>query len=1396
VSEAIENKLKYYIPEKILFDLEENQSSFKRYESLEGGVLFFDLVQFTGLTSALSLEGPYGAELVGEILEEFYTAMVEEVQSYGGTIYQFAGDSALAAFQKTNGESDVNAAARICSCALAMKDKLSTLRPVALPDSDFLLTARFSISYGWYTQILLGSSETFFNAVIVGEAVDRTIAGDARGKPGEIFVSSEISLLLKNNITTRKESGVDFLQEISLQPEKTSKSIKDLAHLDTRQNLKRCAHFLDQALVTRIQGSRSEFLGEFREVTVVFVSIPPLDTSLQDTKARDQLNQFFISLINLGKAYNGHLIQTDFSDKGSVFMILFGAPLAMEKKELMALRFALKCPSLIQDKSAIQNIKTGISTGTIYCGDVGAKTRKGYSVLGEAVNLASRCMSKASDKTPVTDSATLRHCLQSFETKALPLTQLKGFDESIQLYLVKKESSDTSSKSGGAFIGRKKELTWMQEILEKEFQKGVSIGLSGEAGVGKTRLASEFVRHVRDRNIAVVQSACYPYEKHTPYFAWKSLYSSLFELSEDDELDTAREKISKKISVIKDENLAWINVFLNLLDWDQKEDAFTANIDPRQKNEKIYEITLGLVDNLAQKKKIMLMIEDFHWADDSSAELIRLFIAKKIPGVIIFLVSRPEGWILEFAEIRDFNYLTLSDMEEEDIRELLDSRLKLSEKSISVKGKIAQEMLNRAHGNPLFIESIVQSLREQGLLKVNEDETFDFAGDPDKMDIPHTLHDVLLSRIDRLSEGEKQTLKNAAVIGRIFELDYLKVLSPDISIGYLQDQLKNLEKFDFTMEEGHLTYFFKHILVRDVAYNSLLNNSRRILHNLLATHIESQNQDSLQSHVDMLAFHYGMAQNREKSVHYGILAARKAAQAYSNSNAIHHYHNVLEQLESTADGKRSLYYDVKTELGHVYRQSGAFADAIDIFQEPLHVVTDPVKKSRLHTGLGKVYQEQGETDKALAELEMATKLLGVKVPSSYSGVMLGVVGQLIVRGLRKVFPFFLFPVGKKKAEIYRMRFEILDSLTKIYFFVDMDKMAWANLQQVNLIERVDNDRYRAIAYAALGLIYSSLRLQRFSQKIYKRSLFHVQKSGDPFAEALYLQRFGTSGLNDNDPQRWYKNQERAIHIYSQIGENWEKMLSAGSEAVGHMIAGNFREAENLSEALLETSGRENVRQFQGWAVLNLVLCKYILGSAPISEILKSLDEGVSITNGTRDLVAGAAGVRWGVLIHCRLKDFSESMRYAKELFKRLQNLNNPVPHVHAGYSTIVEAILEARKHGVHPDKEIEAIYKKSLAKVKSLGKKFPLIEGYGLRLNALIFENSGKHAKAVMEIEKALKWYEASQNRWEHALTFIDAVRIIGSETPQGKDYFRKAMELCESKHYLSEKEQLLAIGK
>lgn len=459
----------------------------------------------------------------------------------------------------------------------------------------------------------------------------------------------------------------------------------------------------------------------------------------------------------------------------------------------------------------------------------------------------------------------------------------------------------------------------------------------GEPGVGKSRLLSEFRDLVcAEGSVTWLEGRCVSYGQALPYWLFRDLLRRWLDARVVDPLGRLRDDLLRRIRVLfdgqPDEILPYLAAMLGLpLDPDAEQEL--AALSPEAHQFRTTEAVRALIRALAVEGPVVVAMEDVHWADATSMQLLeRLFPLAEAERALLIVSLRREpdhpSWRLHSQAAREHpeqvRVLTLEALPAGADRELLDALVGPG----TLPGDVERRIIDTAEGNPFYVEELVRSLIDAGAL-VPEDDGWRFEHGF-AVDIPPTVEQVIISRIDRLSPPARHAIQAASVLGRQFGGEVLEAVAA--GEGALSEGLGELMRVDLIREEGASEYRFKHALIQEAAYNNMLKRRRRELHARAAEAIESLLGDHLEPHYGVLAQHYRGAGRPEEALRYFELAAARARRVYAVEAAIDHYTAALEIAESLGSDRTER---LRLNRGQVRSQAGQFADARDDFEVAL-----------------------------------------------------------------------------------------------------------------------------------------------------------------------------------------------------------------------------------------------------------------------------------------------------------------------------------------------------------------------------------------------------------------------------------------------------------------------------
>jgi class 3 adenylate cyclase/tetratricopeptide (TPR) repeat protein len=663
-------------------------------------------------------------------------------------------------------------------------------------------------------------------------------------------------------------------------------------------------------LAEKILTTRSAMEGERKLVTVLFADVANF-TSLSEKLDPEEVHQImdgcFKILMNEIHKYEGTINQFT----GDGVMALFGAPIAHEDHAQRACYAALssqKALAVYEEKVKREfgvefKMRMGLNSGPVIVGSIGDDLRMDYTAVGDTTNLASRMESLANRGSVLVSRATHRLVKEYFEFHSLGQLELKGKEEPQEAYELIR-AGEVATRIGASvakgltrFLGRTSSMAALMESWEKaQSGSGQVVGIVGEAGVGKSRLLLEFQNNIPKDQVTYLEGGCLHYGSSMAYLPFLDILRSYFEIHEEDREFLRKKKMAERVHQLDEKLKPILSPLQDLLSL-RVEDEGYLKLEPKQKRERISEGLRDLFMRLSKESPLILSVEDLHWIDKTSEEFLDYLIGwLSHEKILLILLYRPE-YTHKWGNKSYFNRIGLDQLSLKSSAELVQAILEGGE----VASELRDLILNRAAGNPLFMEELTHTLLENGSIQ-KMDHQYVLANKLSELQVPDTVQGIIAARMDRLEENLKRIMQVASVIGREFAFRLLQAISG------MREELKahliNLQGLEFIYEKSlfpELEYIFKHALTQEVAYNSLLLKRRKEIHERIGKAIEELYPERLEEFYEILAYHYVRGEVLEKAGWYMKLSGSKAVRTHSMREAYSFYNEALAILHRLPD---------------------------------------------------------------------------------------------------------------------------------------------------------------------------------------------------------------------------------------------------------------------------------------------------------------------------------------------------------------------------------------------------------------------------------------------------------------------------------------------------------------
>jgi tetratricopeptide (TPR) repeat protein len=625
---------------------------------------------------------------------------------------------------------------------------------------------------------------------------------------------------------------------------------------------------------------------------------------------------------------------------------------------------------------------SGINTGLVVTGEVDIE--KGtHGVAGDTINLASRLQGLAKKGEILAGYDTFRQAEGHYTFETLEPTRIKGKADHVQVYKVlaqKKKPVTTHRLSGlrAELTGRKVEMSELQEAVENLSKgKGRIFSISGDAGTGKSRLVEDFKATLDFDEVQWIEGHAYAYAQNIPYFPLIDLLNGVFRIEEDDPPQRIRSKIESGVKQFFVDSETVTPYFGSLYSLSYPE---IENVSPELWKSRLQTSVQAILTSMAKIKPTVFFLEDLHWADISSVELIRKACLEIRQPAIVLCAYRPTFSLFTSHQINNirgvYQEIRLQDLSLSDAQEMLASLLKTKTLPLDLK-RLVQE---KTDGNPFYLEELVNTLIESEAL-IQDDGNWTIVKPISDLDISSSIHGLISGRLDRLDRETKRILQEAAVIGREFLYEILMKITE--AKDRIDLELSSLERLDIIRTrsfEPDLEYMFKHPLTQEVVYNGLLKKERQEIHEHIANVMEGLFKERLSEFYETLAFHFSKGQSVNKAVGYLVKAGEKSLARYSVEEAHQYYKKAYDLLAPKGDkteAEEKLLIDMINSWGYVYYYLGEideFVNLLNSHKDLAESLDDEARRGMFYVWLGIALWMAGRSKDAYEHLMIGLEL--------------------------------------------------------------------------------------------------------------------------------------------------------------------------------------------------------------------------------------------------------------------------------------------------------------------------------------------------------------------------------------------------------------------------------------
>lgn len=1062
-----------------------------------------------------------------------------------------------------------------------------------------------------------------------------------------------------------------------------------------QEAVSRLRHYVPAVVADSALFDPERLRGERREVSILFadvVNFTQLSISLDAEAVFNLINGLLGRMVECVHRYDGMV------DKfvGDGLMAVFGAPIAHENDPELAVRAALDMqraaaefePMARTQVGAPLQIRIGINSGPAVAGVIGTEQQAAYTVIGETVNLAARLQSAAQPGGILVSSRVYQQTRALFNFQTSGATRIKGFDQPILVFEVAGDRAEPLPTRGiagisTALLGRDDEMEQLHQMMSAFLSdlRGRLILIQGEAGLGKSRLVQEWLSAPLPVAAAIWRGRGLPYFEGVGYAPFRSLMEDALRLK------GAPEAFEAHVTPALRPFLRQIAS----LPLTPRENVALRNLEPERVKQLSALAVREWLINEAREQPLIVVIDDFHWADDLSRELLQsvVDIIDEAP-LLLCVMTRPmpkrplrlnvaSSTRLLNAPVRlDIDLKPLSAAHS---RALLGGLVELSE----LPEQIISTILARAEGNPFYIEEFVRMLIEKDVLKPSGGKwRVVSAMELRTVDVPTSLGGLMLTRFDRLPKELQQVLRDASVIGLEFPSRLLEEVERRLhgisTAAPMLERLVELSMLTPRHAASEPTYAFAHVLTQETIYNSLLHSQRPGLHRTVAESIEFLFSEDVMNQAESLALHYDRARVRDRAMLYSVLAGNRAKARFANYEAIEHYSRAL-QLAQHLSGHESARWQAAIGLGDVEQLIGEYEEAAAFYQAMLEEWTGATAEDRAWAmlKLGQVWDKRGDLHEADNWLQQALKQMD-QVRSAASDLRgqvyselgwmslrrgdLSAAQQWLEQGLALV----------TKTQYYSVQSSILNRLGAVYYnrgqWVDAvryveqalalrerlgDVVGYArSLNNLGILRAASGDwdgaqssYQRAVemhenigeaeglvqAGTNLGILYTERGDWIRAEAMLQRSLAIAQRIAHPYELATSHLNLGRLYLLQERWQDSARHLNAAVSLYEEVGarENFNLKDTFYLQGVLALEQGQFEPAQHWAKRSLDLL-REATHTEQGsspeWGNYEVLMGRLALAKNDLANAYRHLDRAVIILQDGGQAIEAARALYW------------------------------------------------------------------------------------------------------------------------------------------------------------------------
>lgn len=1061
-----------------------------------------------------------------------------------------------------------------------------------------------------------------------------------------------------------------------------------------------------------IQGSR-ELYGRRREVTVLDVEIANFNSLTKELDSESvylAMDEIFHLLADVMHKYEGTIDK--YSSSG--LMALFGLPLNHENDPQRAIRAALEIQHRVDQQSDHFmeryryhfQLQIGINTGAVIAGYMRDLQRLEYTVIGDTVHLASNLRSAAEPGTTLVSFSTYQRSRPIFDYEEMDPLQLKPGTEPVKTFrptgiLVTPGQVRGLPGVHVPMIGRREELDQLIQVFQKVIDASSSkITLcSGEAGIGKSRLIAEFRNHLAAYPVTVVQGTCALYMRITPYRVLADVLRNLLGISELDPIQEQRKILQKHLEQLgldRNDILPYLMHVLGIVHTDPVLEVRIKLLDPSMLRRQTHFALRMFFIAESRRSPLVLVFDDLHWVDQPSGQFLEYLCQSLEPYPILLLMVARDFERYAFAQSihtaalkhpEELLELNIRPLAKSDAHLLVDQMVQEDTRSArTMKALITA----RAGGNPYYTEELVRILMDHGAL-VNTDGNWHLTGAAAAFirEVPGTLSDIILARFDHLPDPLKKILLRASVLGDSFSLRLLQAITAEES-ELLSNALLDLEERDFlihTKFDIEAGYIFKHPLIQETIYKTLLKRDMNKLHSQVAQAIEAGEYWLPGERNQVLAFHLSESSSPARAIPYLLISAEKAYQHFANDTVVQLYRQVLSLMNTLTEQPIEQKEKAQVGLAQALKLTGELEESARLLIE----IVDKIPSAIQHPDFinSPSFQNQIEALRELADIRAREGDLDFAVELLTRGM------ELLSESGRNVHPALWRRLADRLAWVYfRQRNldeaynlvdlallgiddrETEDPITMASLYNTIGGIYWSRSRFADAIESVEHslEIYKNLHYHwGMAISLANLGILHFSTEKWTQAVEYLEQAdrlrqeyGDDPERPINLRNLGEVLMDLGDHQNARTNLETSREISRRLGLNIPQIYADFGLCRLALIEGNSTDArlhlENAAK-LIDSFEEVNDRvadYYQLQAQVKIL-------DDDLQGAKKSAEQALSISQQGEISEMQVIALRILGMISARLQEFEQSETFLMGSVKLAQDSNDRFSEAKARY---------------------------------------------------------------------------------------------------------------------------------